>query len=78
MRPFLTIQKQYFFYNFNHLIIIKGAFRVEMQRETQKERTILCKYDPVEVNFDSFIFMGCLNEFKKNSNFKVWRLSNKR
>jgi filamin len=26
----------------------KGAFRVEMQRETQKERTILCKYDPVE------------------------------
>ncbi len=27
----------------------KGAFRVEMQRESQKERTILCKYDPVEV-----------------------------
>lgn len=26
----------------------KGAFRVEMQRETQKERTILCKYDPIE------------------------------
>ncbi|GAB6018892.1 hypothetical protein CHUAL_000550 [Chamberlinius hualienensis] len=26
----------------------KGAFRVEMQRETQKDRTILCKYDPTE------------------------------
>lgn len=26
----------------------KGAFRVEMQRENQKDRTILCKYDPVE------------------------------
>lgn len=28
----------------------KAAFRVEMQRESQKERTILCKYDPVEVS----------------------------
>lgn len=26
----------------------KGAFRVEMQRESQKDRTILCKYDPTE------------------------------
>uniref|UniRef100_T1J4U2 Calponin-homology (CH) domain-containing protein n=1 Tax=Strigamia maritima TaxID=126957 RepID=T1J4U2_STRMM len=26
----------------------KGAFRVEMQRENQKDRTILCKYDPTE------------------------------
>lgn len=25
-----------------------GAFRVEMQRENQKDRTILCKYDPTE------------------------------
>ena len=25
-----------------------GAFRVEMQRESQKDRTILCKYDPTE------------------------------
>ncbi|XP_074658485.1 filamin-A-like isoform X4 [Tubulanus polymorphus] len=27
----------------------KGAFRVEMQRESQKDRTILCRYDPSEV-----------------------------
>ncbi|XP_064639227.1 filamin-A-like isoform X1 [Lineus longissimus] len=26
----------------------KGAFRVEMQRESQKDRTILCRYDPTE------------------------------
>ena len=26
----------------------KGAFRVEMQRESQKDRTIYCKYDPTE------------------------------
>lgn len=25
-----------------------GAFRVEMQRESQKDRTILCKFDPTE------------------------------
>ena len=27
---------------------ISGAFRVEMQRESQKDRTILCKYEPTE------------------------------
>ncbi|CAF0909290.1 unnamed protein product [Brachionus calyciflorus] len=26
----------------------KGAFRVEMQRESQKDRTIFCKFDPTE------------------------------
>lgn len=26
----------------------KGAFRVEMQRETQKDRIILCRFDPTE------------------------------
>lgn len=26
----------------------KGAFRVEMQRESQKDRTILCKFSPTE------------------------------
>lgn len=26
----------------------KGAFRVEMQRESQKDRAIHCKYDPTE------------------------------
>lgn len=25
-----------------------GAFRVEMQRENQKDRSIVCKYDPTE------------------------------
>lgn len=34
----------------------KGAFRVEMQRETQKERTILCKYDPIEVSLKKRVF----------------------
>jgi len=28
--------------------IFAGAFRVEMQRESQKDRTILCKFDPTE------------------------------
>jgi len=30
------------------LICVLGAFRVEMQRENQKDRTILCKFDPTE------------------------------
>lgn len=30
----------------------KGAFRVEMQRESQKDRTIYCKFDPTEVLFE--------------------------
>ncbi len=34
-----------------------GAFRVEMQRESQKDRTILCRYDPTEVN--DYIFTRC-------------------
>ena len=29
-------------------LIFTGAFRVEMQRESQKDRTILCKYEPTE------------------------------
>ena len=28
--------------------VLTGAFRVEMQRESQKDRTILCKFDPTE------------------------------
>ena len=31
-----------------HSSIFLGAFRVEMQRESQKDRTILCKYEPTE------------------------------
>ncbi len=27
----------------------KGAFKVEMQRESEKDRKITCKYDPIEV-----------------------------
>lgn len=30
------------------IFFITGAFRVEMQRENQKDRTIFCKYDPTE------------------------------
>ena len=29
-------------------VTLSGAFRVEMQRESQKDRTILCKYEPTE------------------------------
>lgn len=45
----------FFFINVNYfikilivIIFILGAFRVEMQRENQKDRTILCKFDPTE------------------------------
>ena len=31
-----------------HIRVFAGAFRVEMQRESQKDRTILCKFDPTE------------------------------
>ena len=38
-----------------HLLLLRswerldsGAFRVEMQRESQKDRTILCRYNPTE------------------------------
>ena len=30
------------------ILCLTGAFRVEMQRESQKDRTILCKYEPTE------------------------------
>ena len=30
------------------VFVAAGAFRVEMQRESQKDRTILCKYEPTE------------------------------
>jgi filamin len=35
---------------FCNILISKniGAFRVEMQRENQKDRSIVCKYDPTE------------------------------
>lgn len=32
----------------NDVFLSSGAFRVEMQRENQKDRTIACKYDPTE------------------------------
>ena len=28
---------------------VTGAFRVEMQRDSQQDRTIQCRYDPTEV-----------------------------
>ena len=33
---------------FHFVVFVAGAFRVEMQRESQKDRTILCKYEPTE------------------------------
>ena len=32
----------------SYTTLFLGAFRVEMQRESQKDRTILCKYEPTE------------------------------
>ena len=51
---------------FNTKIKFAGAFRVEMQRETQKERTILCKYDPIEVRIQKInkFFYKCFNLIK--------------
>jgi len=48
----------------------KGAFRVEMQRETQKERTILCKYDPIEAG-DYQINVKWSNQHVPGSPFNV-------
>ena len=30
------------------LCLLAGAFQVEMYRDSQKDRTILCRYDPTE------------------------------
>ena len=43
----LTCYHQYSTNWFSNLCLT-GAFRVEMQRESQKDRTILCKYEPTE------------------------------
>ena len=42
MKHFIICISTYFIFS------ILGAFRVEMQRESQKDRTILCKYEPTE------------------------------
>lgn len=44
---FVQLFKSYGF-NYYLLVCMLGAFRVEMQRENQKDRTILCKFDPTE------------------------------
>ncbi|XP_039148276.1 filamin-A isoform X2 [Drosophila simulans] len=48
----------------------KGAFRVEMQRESQKDRTILCKYDPTEPG-DYRVEVKWAGEFVPGSPFPV-------
>ncbi|XP_023932625.1 filamin-C [Lingula anatina] len=48
----------------------KGAFRVEMQRESQKDRTILCRYDPTEVG-DYIIHVKWSGEHVPGSPFQV-------
>ncbi|CRL07142.1 CLUMA_CG020137, isoform A [Clunio marinus] len=48
----------------------KGAFRVEMQRESQKDRTILCKYDPTEPG-DYRVEVKWANELVPGSPFPV-------
>ena len=32
-----------------YFVVFKGAFKVEMQRKDEKDRKIICKYDPLEV-----------------------------
>ncbi|GAU89920.1 hypothetical protein RvY_02412-2 [Ramazzottius varieornatus] len=49
----------------------KGAFRVEMQRESQKDRTILCKYDPTEPG-DYRIEVKWSGEHVPGSPFNIW------
>ncbi|OQV23311.1 Filamin-B [Hypsibius exemplaris] len=49
----------------------KGAFRVEMQRESQKDRTILCKYDPTEPG-DYKIEVKWSGEHVPGSPFNIW------
>jgi len=48
----------------------KAAFRVEMQRESQKDRTILCRYDPTEVG-DYVIYVKWSDEHVPGSPFNV-------
>ena len=45
---FVNDDTSYNLYFYIFPIVILGAFRVEMQRESQKDRTILCKYEPTE------------------------------
>jgi len=48
----------------------KGAFRVEMQRQSQKDRTIQCRYDPSEPG-DYFIQIKWSGEHVPGSPFHV-------
>jgi hypothetical protein len=47
MKQFLNITQVEIKGNIDFFLYL-GAFRVEMQRESQKDRTILCKYEPTE------------------------------
>ncbi|XP_046393064.1 filamin-A isoform X2 [Ischnura elegans] len=49
----------------------KGAFRVEMQRESHRDRTILCKFDPTEPG-DYRIEVKWAGEHVPGSPFHVW------
>ena len=47
-----------------------GAFRVEMQRDSSKDRTILCRYDPTEVG-DYLVHVKWSGEHVPGSPFHV-------
>ena len=51
-------------------LLESGAFRVEMQRESQKDRTILCRYDPTEVG-DYIVHVKWSGEHVPGSPFHV-------
>ncbi len=40
-----------------YFFVFKGAFKVEMQRKDEKDRKIICKYDPLEVNLRIIYFL---------------------
>lgn len=41
----------------------KGAFKVDMQRKDEKDRSIICKYDPLEVSFTFFCLFNYLRSY---------------
>jgi hypothetical protein len=67
------LQKAYFFVIFFIALFetpFPGSFRVEMQRESEKDRKITCKYDPLEAG-EYQINVKWSGEHVPNSPFNV-------
>lgn len=52
------------------MFVYEGSFRVEMQRENEKDRKITCKYDPLEAG-EYQINVKWSGEHVPNSPFNV-------